>query len=318
MTIACQKDLLNTGSLLINQWLDCLAVERIEKKSATITSLLDKTDNDWEEVFYRMLCRYFGFRVNTQPFEMLANNLPFRIIRKHSDNIFQTEALLFGASGMLDEGLFREAINDEYYKALIKEYKILSAKYTINSIHGWIWKFSRLRPANFPTLRISQLAHMLTTTGGLFRKVLEVDKSELLSNIFDVEASEYWNNHFVFGKRSRETVKRVGSQAVNLLIINAVVPVVFIYGRYKDRQDICEKSVSFLQETEPESKIIVREWETSGITARSAFQSQALLQLRTEYCSKRRCLDCRIGNKLISMGKELKPKEDLMLEPEGE
>jgi hypothetical protein len=318
MTIACQKDLLNTGSLLINQWLDCLAVERIEKKSATITSLLDKTDYDWEEVFYRMLCRYFGFRVNTEPFEMLANSLPFRIIRKHSDSIFQIEALLFGAAGILDEGLFRESINDDYYKALLKEYKILSAKYTINSIHGWIWKFSRLRPANFPTIRISQLARMLTTTGGLFRKVLEVDKPVLMRRIFDVEASEYWNDHFVFGKKCRKAVKRVGSQAVDILIINAVVPVTFLYGRYKDRQDICEKSLCFLQDIKPESNVIVREWKSVGILSSSAFQSQALLQLRTEYCSKRRCLDCRIGNKLISMGKELKPNEDLMLETDLE
>jgi hypothetical protein len=313
--IACQDEVMTAGNILINQWLDRLAVERLEQKSASIIRMLDETGNDWEEVFYRILCRYFGFRVNTEPFEMLSNCLPFKIIRKHSDSIFQTEALLFGAAGMLDQGLFREAINDDYYKNLLREYKILSAKYSINSLHGWLWKFSRLRPANFPTLRISQLARMLTTSGGLCRRVLEVDRPEPLRSIFDVEASEYWNSHFIFGKISRESVKRTGSQATDILIINAVVPVVFLYGRYKDRQDICDRSILFLQETEAESNVIIREWEAAGIEAGSAFRSQALLQLRTEYCRKRRCLDCRIGNKLISMGKELKADEDLMLEP---
>src|SRR5512145_1759499 len=122
-----------------------------------------------------MLCRYFGFRVNSEPFEMLASNLPFKIIRKHSDSIFQIEALLFGAAGMLDEGLFREALSDEYYRSLSREFKILSVKYSLQPLHGWIWKFSRLRPVNFPTIRISQLAHMLSVSGGLFSRVMDSD-----------------------------------------------------------------------------------------------------------------------------------------------
>ena len=120
--------------------------------------------------FTGCLSRYFGFRVNTEPFEMLATALPFRIIRKHADNIFQIEALLFGTAGLLDAGLFKEALSDEYYKNLIKEYSILSAKYSLQPLHGWLWKFSRLRPANFPTIRLSQLAAMLSVSGGLFSK----------------------------------------------------------------------------------------------------------------------------------------------------
>ena len=159
--------------LFIRHWLNSLVIERFQEKSELILKIFSETGNDWEETFYRLLSRYFGFRVNTEPFEMLATALPFRIIRKHADNRFQIEALLFGTAGMLDEGLFREALNDEYYIDLIREYKILSAKYSLQPIHGWIWKFARLRPANFPTVRISQLAAMLSVTGGLFSKALE-------------------------------------------------------------------------------------------------------------------------------------------------
>ncbi len=314
--IACQDELNRADYILVHLWLNSQAVERLEKKSGAILKIFAETGNDWEETFYRMLCRYFGFRVNSEPFEMLANVLPFRIIRKHADNLFQIEALLFGASGMLDDGLFREALADEYYKNLLREYKILSSKYSIQAIHGWLWKFSRLRPANFPTVRISQLAHMLSVAGGLFSRVLEAEEIEKLKDLFEVPASDYWNDHFVFGgKKSRSVIKKTGSQATDILIINAVIPVIFIYGRSRDRQDFCDRALYLLENTEAEENIITNEWKAAGINAESAFYSQALIQLRNEYCKKRRCLDCRIGDTLISMGKTLKADEELLLEP---
>jgi hypothetical protein len=313
--IACQDYLCNIDHLIINQWITSLAVERLEKKTEAIMKIFCETGNDWEETFYRMLCRYFGFRVNSEPFEMLAGALPFKIIRKHADNLFQIEALLFGAAGMLDEGLFREALADEYYRLLIREYRILSAKYSLQSLHGWIWKFARLRPANFPTVRISQLATMLSVAGGLFSRVTGSTAVTELERLFEVPASAYWNDHFVFGKRSRESVKRTGSQATGILLINAVVPVIFVYGRERGRQDLCDRALDFLQNTEPEHNIIINEWETAGIRAESAFYTQALIQLRNEYCRKRRCLECRIGSSVVSMGKKLKDDEELILEP---
>ena len=171
--IACQDEIKAIDPILLRHWLNSLVIERLESKSESINKIFQETGNDWEETFYRLLTRYFGFRINTEPFEMLASALPFRIIRKHSDNLFQIEALLFGTAGMLEEGLFKDALSDEYYRNLIKEYRILSAKYSLKPVHGWLWKFSRLRPANFPTVRISQLAAMLSVTGGLFSKVLE-------------------------------------------------------------------------------------------------------------------------------------------------
>jgi hypothetical protein len=277
--------------------------------------IFSQTGNDWDETFYRILTRYFGFRVNTEPFEMLASALPFRIIRKHSDNRFQIEAMLFGTAGMLEEGLFKEAVSDKYYKDLIKEYKILSAKYSIMPIHGWLWKFCRLRPVNFPTVRISQLSALLSTAGGLFSKTLEAADISQLKDLFGVSASSYWDDHYVFGKKSIKVSKNTGTQATEIFLINAVVPLMFIYGRFHDNHNVCEKALAFLEEIDAETNSVTRDWESAGIEVESAFYTQALLQLTDEYCKKRRCLECRIGCKLISLGKTLINENELMLEP---
>ncbi|MGD0340362.1 MAG: DUF2851 family protein [Bacteroidales bacterium] len=316
--IACQGEANKIDSFNISHWLGSLTIERLQEKSEYILKILSATGNDWDETFYRLLSRYFGFRVNTEPFEMLASALPFRIIRKHSDNRFQIEALLYGTAGMLEEGLFKDALNDRYYIDLIKEYKILSAKYSLKPVHGWLWKFARLRPANFPTIRISQLAAMLSIAGGIFSKTLEAVNIDQLKDLFEVTASEYWNNHFVFGKISRSYPKNTGSQATDILLINAIIPSIFVYGKYRDSVEISEKAFMFLEEIDPENNIIITEWESSGIKADSAFITQGLIQLRNNYCRKRRCLDCEIGNKILMQGRSLKKSEDLMLEPREE
>jgi hypothetical protein len=313
--IACQDEIKKLDNIFVRHWLNSLVIERMQSKTELILKILSETGNDWEETFYRLLTRYFGFRVNTEPFEMLATVLPFRIIRKHADNLFQIEALLFGTAGMLDEGLFKESLSDVYYRNLIKEFRILSAKYSLQPIHGWLWKFSRLRPANFPTVRISQLAAMLSVTGGLFSKVLDAMDIKHLNRVFEVTASEYWNSHYVFGKKTRQVIKSTGSQATDIFLINAVIPAIFVYGQNRYRDDLCIRALTFLEDIAAEKNSITEEWKCSGIEAGSAFYSQALIELRNEYCKKRRCLDCRIGYKLISMGKKLKNQNELLLEP---
>jgi hypothetical protein len=253
--------------------------------------------------------------VNAEPFEMLANTLPFRIIRKHSDNLFQIEALLFGTAGMLEQGLFREAISDEYYIRLIREFKILSSKYSLHPLHGWIWKFCRLRPANFPTVRISQLAAMLSVTGGLFSRVVEAADIRQLREIFEVTASEYWDDHYIFGKISRSISKHAGSQAADIFLINAVIPVIFFFGRTRNSPEIKERALDFLGCIRAEQNTIIDEWGAAGINAESAFYSQALLQLRDNYCKKRRCLECRFGAKLVNLGRKFRNQDELVLEP---
>ena len=313
--IACQDDIREIDSFLMRHWLNSLLIDRLKSKSELISRIYKETGNDWEETFYRLLTRYFGFRINTEPFEMLASALPFRIIRKHSDNLFQIEALLFGTAGMLEEGLFKDALSDEYYRNLIKEYRILSAKYSLKPIHGWLWKFSRLRPANFPTVRISQLAAMLSVTGGLFSKVLESSGIMQLKELFEVTASQYWDDHFIFGKKTRNIGKNTGSQAVSIFLINAVIPVIFVYGKSRGTIKFVNGPLSFLEELPAEENSIIEEWREAGIEAESAFYSQALIQLRNEYCKKRRCLECRVGSKLVSLGKKLKEPDEMMMEP---
>jgi hypothetical protein len=172
-----------------------------------------------------------------------------------------------------------------------------------------------LRPPNFPTVRLSQLAAMLSVAGGLFSKVLEATDIKRIKELFEVSASGYWDNHFVFGKKSRSFVKNTGSQAADILLINAVIPLIFVYGQSRDCQNVSERALSFLENIASEDNIIISEWRAAGILAESAFYSQALIQLRNEYCKKRKCLDCRIGSKIISQGKKLKDREELLLEP---
>jgi len=315
LVIACQNEISRLDTFFIRHWLHSLVIERLDVKSEALMKILNDTGNDWDETFYRILTRYFGFRVNAEPFEMLAKSLPFRIIRKHSDNRFQIEAMLFGTAGMLEEGLYTEAITDKYYKDLIKEYRILSTKYSLKPIHGWLWKFSRLRPVNFPTIRISQLSALLSVAGGLFSRILEAPDIIELKALFEVAATSYWDDHYVFGKKGRHTKKKAGMQAINILIINAVIPLIFIFGRFHDNPRICEKALSFLENIAPEINSVTRDWESAGIKAESAFYSQALLQLTDEYCRKRKCLECRAGCKLISAGKTLIKTDKLMLEP---
>jgi hypothetical protein len=313
--IACQGDIKKLDNIYIRHWLNALVIERLQSKSELILKTFEQTGNDWDETFYRLLTRYFGFRVNTEPFGMLAAALPFRIIRKHADNRFQIEALLFGTAGMLEEGLFKDALADKYYCDLIKEYRILSVKYSLQPIHGWLWKFSRLRPSNFPTVRISQLAALLSVAGGIFSKILEAKDIIQLKEVLEVSASDYWDNHFVFGKKSIRVSKNTGTQAAEIILINAVIPILFVYGQSRDNQDICERALTFLENIPAEKNNILDEWKITGILAESAFYSQSLIQLRNEYCKKRKCLDCRIGSKLISMGKKLRDQEELLLEP---
>jgi hypothetical protein len=314
-SIACQDETAAAGDMLICHWLEALAIERLESKSGHIEALIRETGSDWEEVLYRLLSRYFGFRVNREPFELLARALPFRIIRKHTDDRFVIEALLYGTAGMLDDGLFREALDDSYFRDLSREYRMLKVKYGLNPLHGWIWKLSRMRPASFPTVRISQLAAMLAVSGGLFSRVIASGSISELRSLFEVEASEYWDCHYVFGKQCRPLVKHAGSQSASLLIVNAVVPLVFVYGRDRGRQDLCERAMAFLADTEAENNKIINEWREAGIKAENALQSQALIELRNEYCSKRRCLECRIGSRLISTGTVLRDSSELILEP---
>jgi hypothetical protein len=216
---------------------------------------------------------------------------------------------------MLQEGLFRDALSDRYYIDLIREYKILSSKYSLKPLPGWIWKFSRLRPSNFPTIRISQLAGMLSVAGGLFSRLLEVRDISRLKELFEVSASPYWDDHYVFGSLKTGRPKKTGSQATDIFLINAVIPLLFVYGKSRGLAEYSDRALFFLDQINPEQNSVISDWALAGIKADSALTTQALLQLRDHYCRKRRCLECRIGYRLISSGIRLKERSELLLEP---
>jgi hypothetical protein len=313
--LACSGLIDRADGMTVSHWLYMMAIDRLERKSGEIREVLEKTGNDWEETLYRLVSRCYGFRVNNGPFEMLASRLPLKIIRKHSDNLLQVEALLYGTAGLLDETLFREVVTDGYYLALLREYRVLKTKYSMQPIDGWMWKFHRLRPANFPTVRLSQLAAMLVHSNGLFSRILECGSISSLATLLSVTASEYWGSHYLFGREVPHHSRNAGRQSVELLIINAVAPLLYVYGKIKNQKDRCDAAIELLESIPPENNSVVSDFIEAGLKPESALASQALVELRTLWCRYHRCLDCMIGSSLISLGHKIRGSSSLFLEP---
>ena len=313
--IACADYMGRADPFFFNHWFRKLALTRIERKSAEAEKIYVKTGKDWEETLYRLVSRYFGFRVNSDTFELLASRLPFKIIRKHADNIVQAEALLYGTAGLLDAKLLSESVTDGYYMLLCREYSVLSAKYSLKPLDGWTWKFHRLRPANFPTVRLSQLAALLTNGGGLFSAVLECRNVDELRRLFAVSASPYWDTHYNFGVAGGRSAKNAGKTSTDLLLINAIVPVLYLYGRQKGTEARLLQATDILEALPPEENRLVEDFEKAGIKPESAYTSQALIELRNHYCRMHYCLECHIGAAVISSGQEIRHSDSIFLEP---
>jgi hypothetical protein len=314
LLIACQRDIDSVDSYFKSNWVTCLAMERLQEKAEAIEEVFRETGNDWEETMYRLLARYFGARVNTDNFERLARSLPLKLIRKHADNPVQVEALLFGMAGMLSGELFREAVKENYLSTLMREFRVLSKKYSLVPMHGWLWKFHRLRPAGFPTIRISQLAALLSRSTPLFSEITETKEITDLRKILDNPSSGYWSDHYSFGQPSGRRTGHAGEETLDVLIINVVVPMLFLYGKKRGTDEYCERAVDILERLKPEANRITREWRQIGVEARSALESQALTTLLNSYCRRRRCIDCRIGQRLIALGREPVGHSNTLLE----
>lgn len=294
--IACQSQFHKIDPIILQLGFNRLMIERLEEKTNEILDRLAQNNNDWNETFYQELARMFGFKVNSTPFEMLAKSLPVGILAKHKSSLFQLEALLFGNSGLLNEQL----LGDEYYIGLRNEYSFLYKKYNLKGIESHLWKFMRLRPGNFPTVRISQFAALIHKSHGLFSKILDVESLEELKKLFEVQASEYWNSHYSFNKTSvRNSVKELGETSVNTLIINIVIPLLFVYGEKQNKENLKNRSLEFLEQIPAEENSVIEKWKSLGVETRSAFESQALLQLKNKYCEQKKCLNCQIGVKLV-------------------
>ncbi len=292
--IPCQHKFASVGSIIKNLWLDRMLVERLEQKTKTIEKSLQKSQNNWEETFYHYIARSFGLKVNTAPFELLARLTPLKILAKHKDNLFQLEALLFGQAGMLDRQ-FTEA----YPQKLRKEYQFLKTKYKLHTTHEGSWHFLRMRPANFPTIRIAQFAMLLFQSEHLFSKILAAKNTKELENMFSLKLSNYWQTHYVFDKASVKRKKSLGKSTIRLFIINTIAPFLFLYGQKKDDAYYKDKALQLLEDIPAEKNSVIDRWRALGIEPESAYQTQALLQLKKAYCSEQRCLSCAIGGEIL-------------------
>jgi len=293
--IACRNELCKIDEFSLTSWLERLAIERLEQKAEAIMQAYTATDNNWEETLYQRLARNFGFSLNAFPFESMAKSLPLNTLLKHKDSLMQIESLLFGQAGMLAD----KVITDEYYVDLRKEYQYLQKKYTLEPIDRFLWKFLRLRPINFPTLRIAQFAGLIYCNEHLFSQISEAKSVDTIEKVFDLKASAYWDTHYVFGRESPQRNKPLGKSAIRTVLINTVVPFLFVYGKARGNEEFCARAVSLLESLPAERNAILAQWEELGVRNPNAFTSQALLQLNNGYCQPKWCLQCAIGNRIV-------------------
>ena len=293
--IGCASLLYQVDPFRVKFFLNGVMIERLKQKIETISKVLFETKDDWSETFYRMLARSFGLRENSLPFEMVARSLPQSVLAKHHDSLFQIEALLFGQAGLLCDELF----GDDYYIDLRKEYRFLAGKYGLKPVEGHVWKFMRMHPGNFPTLRLAQFAALIHVSRGLFTAVIESNNLEDLKTLFSVSASAYWDNHYSFNKPSVNRKKVFGEQIFSLIVINVVVPFYFLFGESQNKLFLKDRALEILEQMPPENNSLISRWAGAGVVASNALESQALLQLQHNYCEPRKCLDCTIGHKII-------------------
>lgn len=296
--IPCQSLLRQCENAVVISWLDRLLVERLERKSEYISTLLKHYRNDWEQAFYMHLARNFGFSLNAEPFEMLAKSTPLKYLSKHRNNFFLLEAMLFGQSGLI-----LKPSREKYENDLITEYSYLRQKLNLKPIEGHLWKFLRLHPSGFPTLRIAQFASLMHKSTHLFSSILEAKKIQDIESMLDVDCSGYWETHYVFGKPSPRRSKKIGKASVDIILINTVIPFLFVYGTIMKEERFRERAFRFLEQLDGEKNSIITKWKLSGMPVNTASNTQALLELKNNYCSAKLCLNCAIGNNILRKSK---------------
>lgn len=298
--VPCLPRLCEIPTVYWSDWKCALTSERLERKSQAILQLLHSYLDDWNEVFYITLARNFGFGLNSEAFERLAKSLPLRYILKHSDSQHQLEALFLGQAGLLEEN----QSDDEYYASLRYEYFFLCKKYDLQPLESFIFKRLRVRPVNFPHIKLVQLAGFIGREQSLFSRLLEKETLADFQSLFFADVPDYWKTHYQFGTPSPSNKKELGIPTINILLINTVIPILFAYGKQKRRDEVMQKAIDLLESIPSEKNQYVRIFTGAGVASDHAADSQALLQLRREYCELRKCLSCRIGHRLM-----LKPAE---------
>ena len=291
--IPCEKQLHRIEPLLMISWKERLLIERLQQKTIYIERLLDKAKMHWEEIFWWMLARNFGIKVNSDAFEKIAQSISINILSKHKAQLIQLEALLMGQSGLL-ENEFKE----DYPVMLQKEYRFLQQKYKLKQVHAPLY-FLRMRPANFPTIRLAQLASLIQQSEHLFSQIKETTDFSKIEKLFSVTANDYWHYHYVFDEISSFKKKTLGKQMINNILINTVVAVLYAYGYFNNNESYKNKALHWMANIISEKNSITEGFQSLGVENKTACDSQALIQLKNEYCDHKRCLQCAIGNKIL-------------------
>jgi hypothetical protein len=292
--IPCEKQVATVPAIVLNASMDRLLVERLEEKSEWIRTVLNLNKMNWEETFYQVLARNFGFKTNAMPFELLAKSIPSLVLARHKNSLLQLEALLFGQAGFLEQHF-----QDRYPQQLQNEYVFLKQKFKLHPIDNHLWKFLRLRPVNFPTIRIAQFAALVQESIHLFSKIVNAERLNDLKLLLNIDVSAYWQSHYLFDKRSADRKKGLGDASIQNIIINTIVPFLFVYGKAKANETYMERALQFLEELEGESNSIITHWKSLNVPVEKAYATQALLQLKNNYCDQKKCLHCSIGNYLL-------------------
>ena len=292
--INCENEIQFIDSFIFENWLERLYFERLEQKSSIIQEILTTNNNNWEATLFILLAKSFGLKVNGDAFLNFANSFDFSIVRKVSNNVEQLEALFLGQAGLLSNK--KESI---YFERLKKEYKYLKVKFNLTPILGGQVQFFRLRPNNFPTLRLSQLAYLYNKYQNLFSKIIEIDSLELFYSLFEVSTLPFWETHFTFEKESKKSTKKLTKSFIDLVLINTIIPLKFVYLKILGKSDY-SSLFTVLEQIKPEKNSIISRYNDLKIKSSNAFKTQALLQLKSEYCSKQLCLQCAIGKTILN------------------
>jgi hypothetical protein len=291
--ISCEKNIRQVNDIAWFAWKQRLLIERLERKSILIMEYLQQSLSNWQEIFWWLIAGNFGMKVNTAAFEAIARTLPLKMLTRHKNNILQLEALLFGQAGLLDT-----QFEEDYARMLKKEYLYLKNKYHIRPAYEPV-HFLRMRPGNFPTVRLAQLAQLVHRSSHMFSRVKETQSLKEVMESLEVTANDYWHYHYRLDEPTAFRMKPVGKQMVENIIINTIVPVLFTYGILHKDHAIKNKALRWLEETVSEKNSILQQWTNIGIESKTATDSQALLELKSMYCDKKRCLECAVGNALL-------------------
>jgi len=293
-TVACGKSITAVPDLVWKSWLDRLAVSRMEQKTEYIEHLFEYSHHSHEDALYLLLCRNFGFKINNEAFELLGKSLPYSVLKKYADNASQVEALLFGVGGLLDE-LF----DDKYPKQLQNEYEFLRHKHKLQPIKKEQWKFSKTRPVNFPTIRIAQLAGIIGKQISLYHLIEQKPDLKTIRSFFMTGLNPYWNSHYRFDNESEESIKTIGETAIQSIVINTIVPYLFFMSKHNANDTYVDYAMNLLAGLPAEVNAKTKTFSQLGVKTENALESQAQLFLMDNFCSKKACLHCRVGESLL-------------------